>query len=81
MRSSNAVSLPPAGASTGVVAAPSSGSTPLVSVVLVVGEVEDGTDETPVGGDDVLDPPHPETASNATVATTMETSLRISGAY
>jgi hypothetical protein len=80
MRSSNAVSLPVAAASTGVVAAPSSGSMPLVSVVLVVGDVE-GTDEAPVGGDDVLDPPHPETASNAAVATTMETSLRISAAY
>jgi hypothetical protein len=54
---------------------------PLVSVVLVVGDVEDGTDEAPVGGADVLDPPHPETANNATVATTMETSPRISGAY
>jgi hypothetical protein len=54
---------------------------PVVSVVLVVGDGEAGTDETPVGGDDVLDPPHPETASNATVATTMETSLRMSAAY
>ncbi len=54
---------------------------PLVPVVLVVGDVEVGTEEAPVGGDDVLDPPHPETASNAAVATTMESSLRMSAAY
>jgi hypothetical protein len=81
MRSSNAVSLPVAAASTGVVAAPSSGSMPLVSVVLVVGDVEAGTDETSVGGDDVLEPPHPGTTSNATVAATMESSLRMRAAY
>jgi hypothetical protein len=81
MRSSNAVSLPVAAALTGLVPAPTSGSIPVVPLVLVVGDDEAGTDETPVGGDDVLDPPHPETASNATVATTMETSLRMSAAY
>jgi hypothetical protein len=78
MRSRRAVSLPFAALSTGVVPAPSSGSIPAVSVVVV--GVGDGMELAPVGAED-LSAPHPETASRTAVTTPTETSLRMSAAY
>jgi hypothetical protein len=65
--------------STGVVAAPSSGSIP---PVLVVVGVEDGRVLAPVGAEDLSEPPHPEeTANRAAVTRPMETTLRMGAAY
>jgi hypothetical protein len=65
--------------STGVVAAPSSGSIPPVLVVVDVG---DGREFPPPGFDDLSEPPHPEeTANRAVVTRPMKTRLRMSAAY
>jgi hypothetical protein len=76
----SAVSLPVAGATTGLVAAPASRSIPPVAVVVVDG-VDEESEYPPEGADDLFDPPQPATVSRAAVTTPMEKSLRMGAAY
>jgi hypothetical protein len=80
MRSRSAVSLPVAGASTGVVPAPSSGSIPPELVVVDVVVDEEG-EYPPCGDDDLLELPQPATVSRAAAPAPMKKSLRMGPAY